>query len=103
MIVLGVVHFVAAGYLDPVWGGIIIIIGILNVCIRRRGMFIVNGTALILLGIMNISGSLLAGFDGWTVFGVLQLVWGAREIKKFGKYAPGEEELSDSPIPSDDE
>ena len=71
LIVLGVVHFIAAGYLDPVWGGIIIIIGILNLCIRRRGMFIVNGAALILVGIMNISGSLLEGFGGWTVLGVL--------------------------------
>ncbi len=101
LIILGIIHFIAAGYLDPVWGGIIIIIGILNLCIRRRGMFIVNGAALILVGIMNISGSLLDGFGGWTVFGVLQLVWGAKEIKKFGRYALREVEVSDSPIPSD--
>ena len=88
LIVLGIIHFAAARFLDPVWGGVIIVIGILNLCIRHRGMFIVNGTALMLFGILNIVGSLIDGGVGWIIFGALQLWWGATEIRKFSKYAP---------------
>ena len=88
LIVLGVIHLLAASFLDPVWGGMIIVIGILNLCIRHRGMFVVNGAALILVGILNITGSLIEGGVGWIIFGALQLWWGATEIRKFAKYAP---------------
>jgi len=88
LIVLGVIHFAAARFLDPVWGGIIIVIGILNLCIHRRGMYIVNGSALLLVGIMNILSSIPTGSIGWIIFGLLQLWWGATEIRKFSKYAP---------------
>ena len=79
LIILGFIHFAFAGLLDPVWGAIIIVIGILNLCIQRRGMFIVNGCALVLVGIMNIA----AGGGLWAVFGVLQIIWGSKEIKKY--------------------
>lgn len=88
LIVLGIIHFAAARFLDPVWGGIIIVIGILNLCIQHRGMFVVNGTALMFVGLMNIVGSLIEGGIGWIAFGALQLWWGAMEIRKFSKYAP---------------
>ncbi len=86
LITLGIVHLLAAGFLDPVWGGIIIIIGILNLCIQRRELFIVNGVVLMLAGIMNIIVSLIKGITGWIGIGLLQLAWGANEIIKFSKY-----------------
>ena len=84
LIVLGVAHFVLAGFLSPIWGVIILVVGVLNLLIPHRSMFIVNGLALLLVGGLNIfSGEM----GTWTAFGVLQLVWGVQEMRKFGQYA----------------
>lgn len=83
LILLGVLHFVLAGFLEPTWGIVLAILGILNLLVRKRGMFIANGVALGVVGLMNIFSG---GVGGWTLFGVLQLYWGAREIRKYRKY-----------------
>jgi len=91
LIAIGILHFLLAGFLDPVWGGVIITIGVLNLLIRKRGMYIVNGMALILVGIMNFSSSVIAstgGISGWSIFGTFQVIWGIQEIRKFAQYAP---------------
>jgi len=92
LIVLGIVHLVLTNFLDPLWGPIIIILGILNLIIKKRGMFIANGAALLLVGIINILGTTLlkGGGFGWLIFGVLQLVWGTQEIRKFKLYTDNE-------------
>ena len=89
LIVLGVLHLVLTKFLDPIWGSIIIVLGILNLIIRKRGMFIANGTALLFVGLMNILGVVLpdGGASGWAFFGVLQLIWGVGEIRKFKRYS----------------
>ena len=83
LVVIGVIHIVFSGFLDPVWGGILIAIGIACLFIRRRGMYIAIGIALMLAGIMNI---LLTVFGGWTIFGVFQIGFGIHQIHKFRKY-----------------
>ena len=88
LIVLGVVSFVLAGFLDPVWGGLLIVIGVLALLIQRRGMFIVIGIGLLLAGIMNIIPVAGEFQVFWAIFGFLQLYWGVQEIRKFRKYAP---------------
>ncbi|MBE9506815.1 MAG: hypothetical protein IMY86_02090 [Chloroflexi bacterium] len=96
LILLGVLHFLLSGFLDPVWGAVIVVVGVLNLLIRRRGMFIVNGLALIGVGIMNIvsmCSSLSAGASGggavstpWVVMGLFQIGWGVQEIRKYAQY-----------------
>lgn len=86
LLILGAVHIAAGRVLDPVWGTIIIIIGILNLLVRERGMFIVNGTALMFIGIMNISGSWSDRSYGWILLGVFQFFWGMAELKNFPRY-----------------
>ena len=85
LIVLGIAHFVLAGFLDPAWGVVLIVIGVLAILVKQRGMFIMIGIALLLAGIMNIGAG--GEFGGWTIFGFLQLYWGVQEIRKFWKYA----------------
>jgi len=84
LIVLGGIHFLLSGFLDPTWGIVLVVLGVLNLAIRARGMFIANGLALLAVGLMNIFSG---GLGGWTAFGVLQLYWGGKELLKFGKYA----------------
>jgi predicted Zn finger-like uncharacterized protein len=86
LIVLGVIHIVAAKLLNPIWGAIIIVLGILNLVIRERGMFVANGLALFLVGAGNIAASISKKEYGWIVLGVLQVVWGISEMKKFQRY-----------------
>ncbi len=86
LVVLGVIHIVAAKLLSPVWGAIIIVLGILNLIIRERGMFIANGIALLLVGAGNIAGSIATNEYPWIILGVVQIVWGISEMRKFQKY-----------------
>lgn len=88
LIILGVIHLFLTQVLNPVWGGLIIILGILNLVIQKKEMFIANGIALLLVGIMNIMGSLLPDFGNisWIVFGIVQVYWGIREIQKYNVY-----------------
>ena len=82
LMVLGVVHLFIP-FLDPVWGIVIMAVGALNLLLPRRGMFIVNGIALLLVGLMNIFGG---GFGGFTIFSGFQIFWGVQEFQKFPKY-----------------
>jgi hypothetical protein len=86
LLILGAVHIAAGRVLDPVWGTIIIILGILNLIIRERSMFIVNGTALMFVGILNISASWADRRVGWILLGVFQFFWGMAELKNFRRY-----------------
>lgn len=79
LIVLGIIHLIASGLLDPTWGIVIIVLGIANLALMKPWLFIVNGVALIAVGIMNFATPL-------RVLGVFQIVWGVQEFVKYGKY-----------------
>lgn len=81
LIVVGIAHLILTGFLDPIWGVLIACVGVLNLLIPRRGMFIVNGIVILLAGAMNMSAG-----AGWKMFGMLQIVWGVQEIRKFKEY-----------------
>ncbi|MFZ5993470.1 MAG: hypothetical protein ACOYU4_00565 [Thermodesulfobacteriota bacterium] len=81
LIVVGIAHLMLTGFLDPIWGVLIACVGVLNLLIPRRGMFIVNGIVILLAGAMNVSAG-----AGWKMFGMLQIVWGVKEIRKFKEY-----------------
>ncbi|WP_456324103.1 hypothetical protein [Desulfonauticus submarinus] len=93
LIGIGIISIVLSGFLDPIWGGVLIVLGVLTLVIQQRGMFIVIGIGLLLAGIMNITAG---ECEGWTVFGFFQLYWGAQEIRKFWKYASLEAHLEPS-------
>jgi hypothetical protein len=82
LIVLGGVHVVLSNFLDPIWGIVIAVLGALNLLVAKRGMFIANGIALLLVGFLN-----MAAGSGWKVFGMIQIIWGIQEIRKFRRYA----------------
>lgn len=86
LLIMGVLHFVLSNLLDPIWGIVLLIVGSLNLLIHHPGMFIVNGLALIAVGLLNILGTLAAGGTGFAIFGVWQIGWGMQELKKFTLY-----------------
>ncbi|HHS14192.1 MAG TPA: hypothetical protein ENN03_10565 [bacterium] len=79
LIVLGIIHLVVSKFLDPTWGIVIIVLGIANLALMKPWLFVVNGVALIAVGIMNFATPL-------RVLGVFQIVWGIQEFVKYGKY-----------------
>ena len=85
LIVLGFIHFVLSGLLDPLWGIVLIIVGIIALFYRSRNMLLVFGILLILVGILNIFSSISAietsGF--WLIFAIFQIYWGIKEIRVF--------------------
>ncbi|GEM_PF-1518236 len=81
---IGIISIVLSEFLDPVWGGILIALGVLCFLIKRRGMYIAIGAGLMIAGIINIFGG---GFGGWTIFGIFQIGFAIHEIRKFWKYA----------------
>ncbi len=85
MIVVGVLSLLLRNFLDPIWGAIIIVLGILNLVIKNRSMYIVNGVALIAVGILNILAIVTTTSPFWVFFGIMQIGWGISEIKKFSQ------------------
>ena len=88
LIILGIVHFIFSGVLNPIWGIGLIILGMFNLFLKNPEMLIVNGISLILVGLLNLSGGLLGGelLIFWIFLGSLQIYWGYKEIRKYRFY-----------------
>lgn len=87
LVVWGIAHFVFSNYLDARWGAILLAIGVVNLASPRRGLFILNGLALILVGIWNIYTNFFGGIWGFYMIGGMQILWGIEEIERFGHFA----------------
>ncbi len=85
MLIIGVLSLILSSILDPIWGIILIGLGILNLIIKNRMMYIVNGVALVAVGLLNIITIVYSSTPLWILFGVMQIIWGVSEIKKFGQ------------------
>jgi hypothetical protein len=81
LIIVGIIHLGARGVLDPTWGVIIIAIGLVNFFVEHPGVFILNGCALVLVGLINRSAG-----GGWTLFGILGIFWGVQEFWRYRTY-----------------
>jgi hypothetical protein len=83
LILIGIAHIVFSSFLDPGWGVILIILGVLVLAIKTRAMFVVIGLGLWLAAY----GNLTAGISGfWFIFGIMQIYWGLQEMVKFLRY-----------------
>lgn len=86
LIVLGVIHFVLSQFLDFTWGFVLIAVGVISLFYRSRKMLLTFGILLIVVGVLNISSYAMtleetSGF--WGIFGIVQIVWGIKEINRF--------------------
>jgi len=93
LIVMGILHFYL-DFLSAEWGMVLIPIGVLCLAVRHRGMYILLGLALMLVGVLNVTDSIQGGMGFWPVFGFMQVYWGFQEIAKFWKSAEATEEGS---------
>ncbi len=82
-IMIGVLSFFLSQIFDSVWGVVLVGLGIINLFVKNRIMFIVNGIVLIAVGIFNIINVINSINGSWFLYGVLQIFWGFAEIKKY--------------------
>jgi len=87
LIVLGFIHFALSGLLDPLWGIVLVVVGIIALFYRSRNMLLVFGILLILVGILNIFSSIssIGSTSFWLIFGGFQIYRGIKEIRVFTK------------------
>jgi hypothetical protein len=84
LIIMGIIQ-IAVPVLDTTWGGVLIALGILELFVQHRSLFIINGLVIIIAGVMNLVVA-FGGIGGVGVFAVLQFIWGINEIRKVSKY-----------------
>ncbi|HNR56843.1 MAG: hypothetical protein PHN90_00520 [Methanothrix sp.] len=85
LVAIGVFGILLSGFLDPVWGIVLVIFGATALGIQERSMFIPLGMALLFAGLINLSAG---GFGVESIFGLLMVVLGAQEIRTIRIYAP---------------
>jgi hypothetical protein len=90
-IIIGIIQLKSPIFLTW-WGGFLIILGLLELFVQRRFMYIINSLLIITAGILNCVAATEEGAGIWGVFAILQFIWGIIEFRKFFKYqtrAPG--------------
>ena len=85
LVAIGIFGIMLSGFLDPVWGIVLVIFGASALGIQERSMFIPLGMALLFAGLINVSGG---GFGIESIFGLLMIVLGAQEIRMIRSYTP---------------
>ncbi|KUK44153.1 MAG: hypothetical protein WCY97_07445 [Methanothrix sp.] len=84
LVAIGIFGIMLSGFLDPVWGIVLVIFGASALGIQERSMFIPLGMALLFAGLINLSAG---GFGIESIFGLLMIVLGAQEIRTIRTYA----------------
>lgn len=85
LIIFGALHIVFSSFLDPIWGVILIVVGLCNIVIPHRVLFLVNGFAIMTAAIFNgIAMGDNAGSAGILV--MFQFIWGVFEIRNYNLY-----------------
>ncbi len=84
LVAIGIIGIMSSGFMDPVWGIVLVVFGASAMGIQERSMFIPIGMALLMAGVINLSAG---EFGIWTVFGLLMIILGAQEIRTVRRYA----------------
>jgi len=82
-IILGVIHIFLSGFLSLTWGILLIILGIIILSIKESIMIGVVGSALILIGFLNLWNNIYEPSVLWSILGVVQIFFGVKELIRF--------------------
>lgn len=83
--VVGLAHFLLPEMLEPAWGVALLVLAGLNFVIRHPVMFLVDGAALALIGVVNIIGGLSSANGVWAVIGAVQAFGGVQEARVYSR------------------
>ncbi|MBN1373014.1 MAG: hypothetical protein JW987_13840 [Anaerolineaceae bacterium] len=82
MIVMGIISFVSAGFLDSAWGILLVVVGLGSLIFRTPALYIVYGVTLVWAAVNNALGS----SGTWAVFALVQLVMAVQTFGQFRKF-----------------
>lgn len=80
---LGILHIILSDFLSIWWGIILIGLGIIAFFYRAKSIIIMVGVALIVVGLLNISTILYETSSFWLILGILQIIWGIQELRRY--------------------
>jgi hypothetical protein len=83
IVAIGISGIMLSGFMDPVWGIVLVIFGASALGIQERSMFVPLGMALIFAGLINVT---VGGYGIESIFGLLLIVLGAQEIRTIRTY-----------------
>lgn len=86
LIAFGILHIILKSFLDPFWGVILIIVGIFNIFVSHRAMFLLNGSAIMTAAVFNMMVIVEAEANAAFMLVIMQFAWGINEIRKFKLY-----------------
>jgi hypothetical protein len=91
----GCMTFFLRSFIDPLFGSLLVILGLLNLLINGCGVFLINGLVLVVLSVITLTGSIESAMAANSVtihaamgmvLGLLEGVWGVHELHKFIRY-----------------
>ena len=98
MIVMGIISFVSAGFLDSAWGILLVVVGLGSLIFRTPALYIVYGVTLVWAAVNNALGS----SGTWAVFALVQLVMAVQTFGQFRKfnqaYQAGQRKAAEKPV-----
>jgi hypothetical protein len=84
LVIMGILHFFIPA-LAEVWGVVLVAMGILCLAVQHRGVYIMIGIGLMVIGLLNLVAGVEFGGKFWAIYGAFQIYWGIKELIKFGK------------------
>lgn len=86
-LILGALSVFSGGTLDPVWGVMMVIVGIFSWRIQIPAMFVLYGVLMACAALMNGLAAITGAASGWLVIGaILQTFWSVSLFSLFRKY-----------------
>ncbi len=96
MVLVGAISLLQTTPLGPTIGGLLVILGLINLLTSWRGIFIINGILLLtaggfsLYGLFTSFGSLTGSIPVvtafWAFLSMFELLWGYQEFHKFNRF-----------------
>jgi hypothetical protein len=98
LILLGAFHFWINGTYDPIVGGALAVVGVVEILLVSRWLFLANTVVLLTSAGVNLYFGKATG--GWLILGMFQIFMAAIELYEFFMYASLDKAVSGLPRPA---
>jgi hypothetical protein len=98
MVLTGAISLLQSIQAGPLLGGLLVILGLINLLTSWRGIYIINGILLLAAGgiglyglfdsLHSLVGSIPVVIAFWAFLALFELLWGYQDFHKFRKYRP---------------
>lgn len=90
LLVLGVLQLVASNLLEPTFGVLLLIVGVLSFVFTHPALFVVYATTLAWAAVSNILSALVGGQVQWGIFALVQVYMAYSTLREYKTYRQNE-------------